>query len=239
MKPTYFCKLLCLLLTVVFLTGCTEKEFDPETDDYAVVEFHRSITRLTNAEGQELHWSDGEDDSSLPFPQGTMAYSNYTSYLGTISSSSTYVTVPYSKSFTARPEPLPHNSLPRFSAQFIKDGKWVSDIYILGDFDGDITIRDDNVVELEGDGPDITADFSVYESENPSIDGRRKRYLYILKGSTKKHAKLSLTGNKIVAEGMVGDYMITKYEYPESVDCIQEKIYTKTYSEDGKEKVKS
>ncbi len=240
MKSSHFCKLLCMLLAVVFLTGCTEKEFDPEADNYAVVKFHLNTVQLINAEGKELHWSENViGDRILPL-LGTMPYSDCISHL----SSSGYVdvTVPYSKSFTIRPKLPQHGTLPDFHVEFYKSDMIVGDVEVSCAFEGDVTIYDNNVVELAGNGPGIIVYFTLYEKESQGSDDSREKYQYTLRGSNEKHAKLRLAGDKIVAEGMVGDYTVTKSERIRSEsDSLGnwEEVYTKTYSEDGKEKTAS
>ncbi len=236
MKPAYFCKLLCLLLAVVFLTGCTEKEFDPETDDFAVIVLDANVFKITNPEGEDVYWSRKQKDP-MPPPKGTMAFSSYKFDVNTGGMDIT-LTVPYRKSFTAHPK-LPQTGIPpRFYARFNKGNMWVSDIYVSGAFLGPVTAYDNNVVELSGSSSDIIIEFYVHEEENRDSTYKTSKYLYRLMGSG-ENAKIRLKGDEIVTEGMVGDYTVAKSEivksYPDSSGNWEE-VYTKTYSEDGKEK---
>ncbi len=235
MKSSYFCKLLCLLLTVVFLTGCTEKEFDPETDDFAFIFFDLNAVQIINAEGKEIHWTKDDLGCLIPPPSGNMQFSVWEGYFDLGET----LTVPYSKSFTVQTKlPLYGHDI-SCRAYFNKNSTWVSEVYVNSGSEGTVTIHDNNVVEFDGSSSDIRVDFTVHEGKNRGWNDDTDKYLYLIEGHNGSHTKIRLKGDEIVTEGMVGDYTVTKSERIRSEsDSLGnwEEVYTKTYSEDGKEK---
>ena len=246
MKKRCIRTVLCLLAAILLLAGCKSSgqlvsdvskpvssaetglilsTTDPETPDcdYAIISFHPCFLNVTNAEGGELHWS---ADSIYP-PVGSIEHFGYR-VLGLKPVADIWV--PYSESFTVQTRVPQNQSSAEFGAQFNRDSFWVSDLSVIGNFEGTLTLSDDNTMKLNGKHSHIQAHFWVYEEEGRNI--KTGKYRYILDADAGENTQIRLEGDELIAEGIVGKYTVTKYEYSESSLGGQE-IYTKVYNADA------
>ncbi len=204
-------KLLCCILVILALTGCAQKEdgssedvsstFDYETaKDYAIIIFDFHHWQVENAEGKEVHWSRHPTNKYLiPILEGDMEHRGragadfWTNFI-----------TEYSEHFTVQTRlPMP-NDTTHFTAAFYKGGMCVSDLLVSGGFEGTATLFADNSIELNGVNLNFSAEFTVLEEGEP-------QYRYVLSGTGEKQVKLKLVDEEIAAEGMVGEYTVTKY----------------------------
>lgn len=200
-------KLLSCLLVVFILFGCTEEPpFDPETaTDYADIYFQLNHLSVTNAEGKEIHYKgDTIEEKVLNMElEGEMEHYNERS---TGLDLGTWFITPFSECFTVQtriPITGKAKSAASFGVDFYKDGKSTSNCGVSG-FEGVATIHSDGVIELWGNNEEIRASFSPREN----LDFNSMS----LEGSGEDYVRLQLVDGEIVAEGLVGEYTVKKYD---------------------------
>ena len=243
MRRTCIYKAICCLLISLLLTGCNGAEtppsevsrpffsegtdvFDPAAipGDYACINFGLNQVNITNAEGEELHWSKNQFGDSVFPPEGSMQFYHYYPS-GMIDAD---VWIPYSESFTVQTRVPSKGHLYSFSAKFNKGGFWVSDMMISGSFEGMVTLSEDNSMCLNGTHSNITFVFWLHEGENHGISTSSRTYCYELDGGAGENTKIRLEGDEVVAEGLMGEYTVTKTD-----SQTDETIWTKNYPADS------
>ena len=236
MKKICIRTVLCLLAAILLLTGCksAEKTFHfnmntyPETPDgdYSIITFSPNHQGVTNAEGENLRWSINEREHRTRTLVGNMECWN--AHIAGLNVEAD-IWAPYSSSFTVQTN-SPQEYRAEFGAQFNRNNFWVSEMSINGVFEGTLTLSDDNTMKLNGKHSHIQAHFWVYEEEGRNI--KTGKYRYILDADAGENTQIRLEGDELIAEGIVGKYTVTKYEYSESSLGGQE-IYTKVYNADS------
>ncbi len=192
----------CLLILCILLTGCsTDKEFDPETaTDYAEIQFHMNYWEVTNAEEEYIHFKRKENGDCLPKLEGTMGHYNEVMFFF---DPSMYFVTPFSEFFTVQTRLPTSGSFNFFDVDFYKGGRCIGKSSVGGSFEGTATLHADGVIELLGNNTDFHAYITPQgESEYHEIK---------IEGSGERHVKLQLVDGEFVAEGMVGEYTVTKY----------------------------
>ncbi|MCH5353204.1 MAG: hypothetical protein J1E06_07035 [Acutalibacter sp.] len=203
--------------------------FDTDTipGDYVCINFDLNQQSVTNAQGEELHWSQGKNSINDFPPEGTMQFYGYLPSLGTAD-----IWVPYSNSFTVQTG-TPMEVRTKFSAEFNRDNFWVSDMRVSGHLEGTVTLSDDNTMEVNGKHSKISASFCVHKKEGIA---NSEEYLYELSGGAGENTKIRLEGDEIIAEGLTEKYSVTKYEYvyeDGSDHGISREVWTKDYPADS------
>lgn len=243
MKLPAFRKIFCCLLTLFVLMGCadptdrssgaesparseTADGFSPETDDYAEIGFDLNSAYVTTPDGTGLYWE--RDDRGLPSmpPKGTIEIYEYEFWEA---DTACHMKVPYSETFSASTKGTKN----RFSVVFYQKGKRKSRIFAYGAPNGAIRIHDNNSVELMGDNSEVLVSFEISAAENEK-DSQDRYVSYELEGSGDSYIRLSLADDEILAEGMTGDYTVTKTEHP-GQDSLGNRVYLKKYNQYGTE----
>lgn len=242
MRRTCIYQAICCLLIFLLLMGCNAEApvsevpesvfsgdagtFDPAAipGDYAALNFNLNHESVTNAEGQELHWSKNQFGDSVFPPEGSMPFYHYRPS----DALEADVWVPYSESFTVQTRVPSYGHSYSFSASFNKDSFWVSDMMVSGSLEGTATLSEDNSMYLNGTHSRITFVLWVNEGENHDISTSSRIYCYELEGGAGENTKIRLEGDEIIAEGLTEGYTVTKTDYR-----TDEVLWTKDYPADS------
>lgn len=198
--------LACLLVIFLFLGWKEEPPFDPETaTDYAEIRFNVNYLNVTNAEGKEVHYKGDTIETIVRLMELEGDMERYNEHGFGLALSKSFVT-PFSEHFTVQTR-MPLTGMvqhgPFFDVGFYKGGKSIG-YYAVSCYDGAATIHSNGLIELSGNNEKVSVDFFPQEGFD---------YTCIhLEGNGKQNVRLQLVEGEIVAEGLVGEYTVTKYD---------------------------